>query len=144
MNPREIAYGLGGLVAGIFLTWLFASQTMNNSSERMMRMMEKNAMMGESMMGESMTNSQGMGHGGSAMSKTMDSMTASLESKRGDEFDKTFIDEMILHHRGAIDMANLALRYAKHQEIRDLATVIIEAQSKEIKQMEDWKAQWYK
>jgi len=51
---------------------------------------------------------------------------------------------MILHHRGAIEMANLAIHNAQHQEIKDLAEAIIQAQSKEIDEMTGWKAQWYK
>jgi uncharacterized protein (DUF305 family) len=57
---------------------------------------------------------------------------SSLSSKAGDEFDKAFIQEMIVHHEGAIDMAQLALQNAGHQEIKDLAKNIIAAQDAEI------------
>jgi uncharacterized protein (DUF305 family) len=43
-------------------------------------------------------------------SMTMDDMTAALKNKNGKDFDKTFIETMIPHHQGAIDMANLALK----------------------------------
>lgn len=76
------------------------------------------------------------------MSMQMDNMTASLDGKMGEEFDKTFISEMIIHHQGAVDMAKMALQNASHQEIKDLATAIIEAQEKEIAQMKEWQINW--
>lgn len=75
-------------------------------------------------------------------SMTMDSMTKSLMGKTGDDFDKTFLTEMIEHHKGAVDMANLAEKNAKHEEIKQLSQDIITAQEKEIEQMKEWKKNW--
>jgi len=58
-------------------------------------------------------------------------------------FDQRFIDAMIPHHEDAIMMANEALVQAEHVEIRNAAQAIIEAQTAEITQMEEWKAEWY-
>lgn len=77
------------------------------------------------------------------MSDVMDAMNAGLKNKTGDDFDRAFISEMILHHRGAVEMAQLALTNAKHQEIKDLANAIISAQNKEIADMETWQKAWY-
>lgn len=74
---------------------------------------------------------------------TMQSMASGLQGKTGDNFDKAFITAMIEHHQGAIDMANMALQNAQHQEIKDMATSIISAQSKEIDQMKQWEKSWY-
>jgi uncharacterized protein (DUF305 family) len=71
-------------------------------------------------------------------------MCNGLNNKTGDVFDKAFLSEMIAHHQGAIDMANAALKNAKHQEIKDLANAIISAQTKEINQMKEWQVTWYK
>lgn len=81
--------------------------------------------------------------GGSAMQGEMDSMMAALNGKTGDAFDQSFLTEMTMHHQGAVQMAQLALQNAKHQEIKDMAQNIITAQNAEIKQMQDWKAAWY-
>lgn len=59
------------------------------------------------------------------------------------EFDLVFIDMMILHHQGAIAMAEVALTEGEHQEIRDLATAIIESQQGEIDQLNAWRDAWY-
>ncbi len=40
---------------------------------------------------------------------------------KGKDYDRYFIANMIAHHQGAFDMANLALTKAKHQEIKTLA-----------------------
>ncbi len=79
----------------------------------------------------------------SSMSHAMISMTSSLQAKKGDEFDKAFIEEMIVHHEGAIEMARLALEHAKHTEIKTLAQAIIDAQSQEITTMGNWLKSWY-
>lgn len=58
-------------------------------------------------------------------------------------YDAQFIDGMIMHHQGAIDMANDALKQAQRPEIKTLADDIIKAQEAEIKQMQDWRKAWY-
>lgn len=77
------------------------------------------------------------------MAEMMASMNAELEGKTGDDFDKAFINEMIMHHQGAVEMAQAALKNAKHQEIKDLANAIISAQNKEIADMRAWQKSWY-
>jgi uncharacterized protein (DUF305 family) len=73
---------------------------------------------------------------------TMSQMSASLQGKTGDEFDKLFLSEMIAHHQGAIDMAKLAQTQAKHPELKKMADDIIMAQSKEINMMQSWQSAW--
>lgn len=91
-----------------------------------------------------MPNGQMMGNGASmSMADVMTSMNAELEGKTGDLFDQAFLAEMIVHHQGAVEMAELALTNAKHQEIKDLATGIISAQNKEIAEMKLWQTDWY-
>jgi uncharacterized protein (DUF305 family) len=58
-------------------------------------------------------------------------------------YDAQFIDSMIIHHQGAIDMANQALKEAEKPEIKTLAENIVKAQQSEIAQMQDWRKAWY-
>jgi len=58
-------------------------------------------------------------------------------------YDALFIDSMIMHHQGAIDMANQALEEATKPEIKALAEAIIKAQEAEIAQMQEWRKNWY-
>jgi uncharacterized protein (DUF305 family) len=80
---------------------------------------------------------------GDDMQSQMQGMMTGIQNKTGDEFDKAFLNEMIVHHQGAVQMAQSALQNAKHQEIKDLATGIISAQNKEIDQMKAWNSAWY-
>lgn len=61
---------------------------------------------------------------------------------QGEDYDRMFIANMIEHHKGAVDMAKLALTNAKHQELKDMANDIITAQNKEISDMETWQKNW--
>jgi uncharacterized protein (DUF305 family) len=80
------------------------------------------------------------GHNMADMS--MSSMNSELKDRSGDDFDKAFLEMMIEHHQGAIDMANAAKDNAKHSEIKAMADDIISAQSNEIEQMKNWQKQW--
>lgn len=88
------------------------------------------------MMGMSMSRVQDKGTGHMGMS--MNGMQSQLQGKTGDDFDKNFIDMMIAHHQGAIQMAGLAKQNAKHDEVKKMAGDIISAQSKEIDMMKEW------
>jgi uncharacterized protein (DUF305 family) len=48
------------------------------------------------------------------------------------DVDRDFAQMMITHHQGAIDMAELAKERAEHDELKELADAIIEAQEREI------------
>lgn len=58
----------------------------------------------------------------------MNDMSAILEGKTGYEFDRIFIEDMIPHYEGAIDIARAALKSKKHEEMKTLARDIISAQ----------------
>jgi uncharacterized protein (DUF305 family) len=58
-------------------------------------------------------------------------------------FDQRFLEAMIGHHIGAIDMAVAALEEAEHEELRALAIEVIAVQQAEIDQMRAWLAEWF-
>lgn len=60
-----------------------------------------------------------------------------------DPFDAAFIEAMIPHHQMAISAARLALRQAEHPEITQLAGAVLDAQQREVGQMQAWRLQWY-
>ncbi len=78
-----------------------------------------------------------------SMTDMMHSMNAALEGKKGNDFDKAFISEMIVHHQGAVQMAELALKSSERKEIRELSQAIITAQNKEIADMQNWQRSWF-
>lgn len=81
---------------------------------------------------------------GSMMPSAMNSMTANLQGKSGDEFDKAFIQEMTLHHQGAVAMAELASTTTSRTELKELAQDIIAAQTSEITMMRGWLDEWFR
>lgn len=64
------------------------------------------------------------------------------ESSIANGLDKHFIEQMIPHHEGAIEMAKLAQERSKRPEILNLAGSIIKSQSQEITQMQTWYKSW--
>ncbi|MEH1800922.1 MAG: DUF305 domain-containing protein [Nostoc sp.] len=59
------------------------------------------------------------------------------------DFDLRFIDAMIPHHQGAVEMAKEAQQKSKRPEIKKLADDIIKSQNQEITQMKQWRQAWY-
>ena len=58
-------------------------------------------------------------------------------------FDRGFVDQMIPHHQGAIRMAYAELNKGRSPALQDIAKGIIDAQSREIVQMNEWRKEWY-
>ena len=69
-------------------------------------------------------------------------MDSSADAEKA-PYDLQFIDTMIAHHEGALDMAQLADTRAAHPELKTLAKNIIADQRKEIEQMRTWRSAWF-
>jgi uncharacterized protein (DUF305 family) len=67
--------------------------------------------------------SMGMGSGGMARDMVMEN---------GRYSDERFIDAMVPHHQGAVEMAQVALKNAEHEEVKQLSEDIVSAQEAEI------------
>ena len=81
---------------------------------------------------------------GHSMSGGAMDMTEELDGlSDADPFDRFFIDAMIRHHEQAVEAANIVLAETERDEVRGLAEDIIEAQTREIEQLRDWRAEWY-
>jgi uncharacterized protein (DUF305 family) len=59
-----------------------------------------------------------------------------LTALSGDEFDRAWLEAMIMHHEGAIAMAEAVLADGIDEEVRALATAIVAAQRAEIAEMQ--------
>lgn len=129
MNKESIIYAVTGLLLGIVLMGFTAAFAVNNEHEGMMDMMGMRTNSARQITTD---------HD----STSMDDMSAQLRSKSGDEFDEAFIEMMIVHHQGAIDMAELIPTRAKHDEIKQLGEAIISTQTKEIQDMQQWQKDW--
>lgn len=58
-------------------------------------------------------------------------------------YDLQFLDTMIVHHQGALNMAEPALMKAHHAELLTLAKNINSSQKQEIEQMREWRDKWF-
>ena len=73
-----------------------------------------------------------------------DPMNASLEALKGAEFEQSFLQQMIQHHRSGIEMAKLVSDHTKRPELQQFAQKMSGAQQQEIDQMTKWLNDWFK
>lgn len=62
-------------------------------------------------------------------------MMRELSALEGAALDQRFLEDMVMHHMGAIMMARSVQPYIEHQEITDLTAAIVETQTDEIELM---------
>ncbi len=125
-NKNNTIYIVVALVLGVLVGYLVWG---TRGGERSMHMMPDGTMMHD----ESMS-----------MDAMMTDMMSELEGKKGDEFDQAFLSEMIVHHEGAVVMAEAVLEKSKRPELINLANNIIKAQTDEIQMMKGWLTSWFK
>lgn len=58
-------------------------------------------------------------------------------------FDRQFIDMMVPHHQGAVEMAKIAQQRGEHAEVRQMADAVIRTQEDEIGKMKAWRKSWF-
>jgi uncharacterized protein (DUF305 family) len=85
----------------------------------------------------------GMMGGMPGMMQGMHAMMAMMEGLMGPDSDRLFIQEMIPHHQGAVEMATVAWPQAEHPEVKQLAEAIVKAQNEEVEQMARWYRAWF-
>jgi uncharacterized protein (DUF305 family) len=84
-----------------------------------------------------------MGHGTTpgdqAFAASEAEMHTRMATASGATVDEAYIAKMIEHHRGAVAMAEVALRESRDPEIRRMAQVVIDTQTREIAEMRSWR-----
>jgi uncharacterized protein (DUF305 family) len=70
-------------------------------------------------------------------------LAACSRSSVGAPFDQQFVDMMVPHHQGAVEMGKIAQQRAEHAEVKRMAQDIVASQSGEIDQMKAWRKQWF-
>lgn len=82
--------------------------------------------------------------GGNGMGQMMMDMTSRMQGKTGDALDQIFLEDMIVHHQGAVDMAKILQAGTQRPELQKMAQDIITVQTKEIEMMKTWLRDWFK
>jgi len=98
--------------------------------------------------GMTMGSNPGAASGASAGSKADAEMMSGMATMNRDmaaarpsgDADRDFVTMMLPHHQGAIDMAQVELRYGRDPQMRRLAKAIVAAQATEIGEMKRWLA----
>jgi uncharacterized protein (DUF305 family) len=75
------------------------------------------------------------GHAGMVGMLTDDELDH-LADADGDAFDRLYLEEMVRHHRGAVEMARYVLEHGADVQVNELATSIVAEQSAEIVRLE--------
>jgi len=121
--------GLALILASLFLGSLGPSLWPRAFWSSQYSAMMSGGMMGGGPMGPGMMNGGMMGAG---------AITNPAAS-----FDQRFLDQMIVHHQGAVMSAQMMIADSARPELRDLAQRIITGQQREINQMRQWRQDWY-
>lgn len=113
--------------------------------EKMAPMMEKmiQAQQGGMMQGEMMQDvpmdTAGMSDAVKAYMEAMKRMDGPMmQGIQAGDPDVAFVQAMIPHHQGAIDMARAVLQFGKDEQVKAWASKIIAAQQAEIDAMREW------
>jgi uncharacterized protein (DUF305 family) len=125
MGITGLAFVLAALVGGSLGPLLWPTAFWSGQSS---------PMMGQGMMNGGMMNG-GMMNGGMMNGGTLSDSNA--------PFDLRFLDQMIVHHQGAVVSAQMMIADSARPELRDLAQRIITGQQREIDQMRQWRDTWY-
>lgn len=130
-----IIIGLLALIVGLIIGYSLRGNNMPHrgffSTDSMYEEME------EHMYGDEIIDQDG------AMIHAMDEMMLGFRGKTGEEYEKAFLRGMIVHHLGAVRMAEELLEQTERQELRDFAQDVINVQSKEVEMMKKWLETWF-
>jgi uncharacterized protein (DUF305 family) len=78
-------------------------------------------------------------HGEASMIKIMKQMNQKMDTmKMSGDKDHEFAEMMITHHQAAVDMAQLELDSGHDAHLKKMAKNIIEDQTREIEELEQW------
>lgn len=132
---QVIVVGLLTLIVGLLLGYFFGTNTMPHrgvlSNESVYEEME------EHMYGDELIDDDG------AMQHAMDEMMIGFRGLEGEAYEEMFLRGMIVHHLGAIEMAEELLEQTDRPELTTLAHDIISSQSREVEMMRGWLAAWF-
>jgi len=133
MNKKTLIYTLVSLVAGGTLTGIFS---INRTEAQMQTVRNNNFLLTQTQPQKLVENTHQP-----SPSPSTPKMGMKMNQQ---QIDQHFIQMMIPHHQGAVDMARIALNKAEHPELKKLAQDMITSQSQEIQEMKIWYKTWYK
>ncbi len=88
-------------------------------------------------------NHAGMNHGAMNHEGMNHSAMQSAPNAAAQSFDLQFLDTMIAHHTGAVEMAKVAEMKTQNADLKIFAAKIVADQAREIGEMKRWREQWF-
>ncbi|MFS2008750.1 DUF305 domain-containing protein [Azospirillum sp. CT11-132] len=73
-----------------------------------------------------------------AYMQSMQKMNRDMRKPMTGNADQDFARMMAAHHQGAIDMARVELQYGKDPDLKAMAQKMVDDQTKEVQQLQDW------
>jgi uncharacterized protein (DUF305 family) len=134
MKNNVLVIGLLALIIGLFAGYTLAPRTMMDT-ETMMEMHDE--------MEEYEEHDEEIISGDGVMQHAMEEMMRPLMGKTGEEYEKAFLEMMIVHHIGAIEMAEDLLEQTDRPELVKMGNDIITVQTDEVDMMKGWLNDWF-
>lgn len=132
MKSNTTVIALLAAIIGLFVGYVLGGQTMPQY-----QMMRDDAMYEE--MGEHADEMMSDG----AMQHAMEEMSYGLRGKDGESYERAFLEMMIVHHIGAINMAEELLTKTNRPELVQMGNDIIRVQTEEVAMMRGWLSDWF-
>lgn len=134
MKNNVLVIGLLTLIIGLFIGYTLAPQTMMDT-DMMVEMHDE--------MEEYAEHEEELISGDGMMQHAMEEMMLGFRGKMGEEYEKAFLEMMIVHHIGAIEMAEQLLEETDRPELVKMANDIITVQNQEVDMMKGWLNDWF-
>lgn len=134
---KIIVIGLLALIVGLLLGYFFGINTMPHRGSLGSESLYQEQEMEGHMYEDEIIDNDG------AMQHAMDEMMLGFRGLEGEAYEEMFLREMIVHHIGAITMAEELLEHTDRPELRELAHTIIATQSSEVEMMRGWLEEWF-
>ena len=134
MKNNVLVIGLLTLIIGLFVGYTPAPRTMMDT-ETMVEMHDE--------VEEYEEPEEEIISGDRVMQHAMEEMMRPLMGKTGEEYEKAFLEMMIVHHIGAIEMAEDLLGQTDRPELVKMGNDIITVQTEEVDMMKGWLDDWF-
>lgn len=133
MKNNVLIVALVALIIGLFVGYNLSPRGIVSTEE----ILETHNVMENEMHDDDMIRSDG------AMQHAMDEMMVGFRGKAGEDFEKAFLEMMIVHHIGAIEMAEELLEQTDRPELVKMGNDIISVQTEEVDMMKKWLNEWF-
>ena len=142
MERNTIIIALLTLIVGLLIGYFLSANTMPNRGmiDAMNEMHNEND---RHWHGNDILSDEDIIRQDGAMQHAMEEIMLGFRGKTGAAYEEIFLKQMIVHHLGAIEMAEGLLQETERPELTGMAHDIIKVQSEEVDMMKNWMHEWF-